>query len=169
MPETVYLSLGSNLGDREFNIVRALESIKAMEGFDLISCSSVYISEAAGMDPSAPFFLNMVIKGQFDFTPLELLGNLEGIESDLGRETKGDNRPRPIDIDILLFGNEIVESGRLTIPHPRMLGRPFVYVPLLQIEPELVHPVNRRKIHDIAKQKDADNLILYKEFDRYHV
>ncbi len=169
MSNTVFLSLGSNLGDRERNLKKACEMLAALEGFEWINASSIYVTQPVDMEPDSPTFLNMVIKGQFSFTPLELLRNIEKIEEKLGRESKGDKKPRPIDIDILLFGDDKVKSKRLAIPHPRMTRRAFVLVPLLQIEPDLVHPVSGKKLEGYLKQKEVDSLILYRESVRDHV
>jgi 2-amino-4-hydroxy-6-hydroxymethyldihydropteridine diphosphokinase len=163
MSKTIFLSLGSNLGDRERNLKKACELLAAMEGFEWITASSIYVTQPIEMEPDSPTFLNMVIKGQFIFTPLELLNNIENIEKKLGRENKGDKTPRPIDIDILLFGDDKIKTKQLTIPHRSMTRRAFVLVPLLQIEPDLTHPNNGKKFESYLKQKEADSLILYKE------
>ena len=121
------------------------------------------------MEPDSPNFLNMVVKGEFNFTPLELLRNIENIEIKLGRESKGDKQPRSIDIDILLFGDKKFKNKQLMIPHPRMTKRAFVLVPLLQIEPDVVHPISGKKLEGYLKQKEADSLILFRESVRDHV
>ncbi|RKX28997.1 MAG: 2-amino-4-hydroxy-6-hydroxymethyldihydropteridine diphosphokinase [Candidatus Zixiibacteriota bacterium] len=169
MPHTIFLGLGSNLGDRENYLISACRAITDMEGFETIACSPVYISRAVEMDDSAPSFLNMVIKGQFQYTPLELLTSVEKIEKQLGRKDKSDHQPRTIDIDILLFGNEAFELKRLVVPHKKMTRRPFVLVPLLHIEPDLVHPLTKRPLSTYLKKKDRESLILYKEIGFNHV
>jgi 2-amino-4-hydroxy-6-hydroxymethyldihydropteridine diphosphokinase len=169
MSNTVFLSLGSNLGDRERNIKRACEMLAAMEGFEWITASSIYVTPPVDMEEGVPNFLNIVVKGQFDFTPMELLRNLEEMENKLGRESKGDKQPRTIDIDILLFGDKRFKNEYLTIPHPRMTKRAFVLVPLLQIEPDIVYPLTGKKLENYLNQKEADSLILYRETVRDHV
>jgi len=169
MAETVYLSLGSNLGDRESNLLRACRLISEMEGFETIALSPIYVSQPVEMDESAPSFLNMVVRGQFQYSPLELLSNIENIEKNMGRKSKGDYQPRLIDIDILLFGNESVKIERLTIPHRKMTKRPFVLVPLLQMEPDIVHPVTKKRFDSYLKKKDRESLILYRESGQDHV
>ncbi len=169
MSKTIFLSLGSNLGDRERNLKKTCEMLATMEGFEWITASSIYVTQPVEMEPESPTFLNVVIKGQFTFTPLELLNNIENIEKKLGRENKGDKKPRPIDIDILLFGDDKIKTKQLTIPHPRMTKRAFVLVPLLQIEPGLMHPVSGKKFASYLKQEEVDSLILYKESVRDHV
>ncbi len=169
MVPSVFLSLGSNLGDRETNLVRAIHLIGSMEGFELISTSPIYISEAVEMSKSAPTFLNMVIEGKFQYTPLELLNNLQEIERKMGRESKGDYKPRTIDIDILLFGDKQIKIERLNVPHPKMTKRDFVLTPLLQIVPDLVHPVSGKRFDSFLKNVESDKLMIYKENIRVNV
>ena len=163
MSNTVYLSLGSNLGDRERNLLRAIETISAMEGFEVISHSPVYVNPAIEMEKDAPGFFNMVIKGEFAYRPAELLTNIENIEAKLGRTNKRECKPRTIDIDIILFGEEIIETDRLSIPHRKMTIRPFVLKPLLQIDPEIVHPVTKERLKVYLDNCDTKDLVLYKE------
>jgi 2-amino-4-hydroxy-6-hydroxymethyldihydropteridine diphosphokinase len=169
MTPSVFLALGSNLGDRESNLMKVLRILGSMEGFELINVSPIYISEPVEMDQATPSFLNMVVKGQFCYTPLELLNNLEEIERKLGRTNKGGYQPRPIDIDILLFGDEIIKSERLTVPHPKMNKRVFVLTPLLQVAPDLTHPVSGKRFDHYLDKKQAESLIIYKEAMRIHV
>jgi 2-amino-4-hydroxy-6-hydroxymethyldihydropteridine diphosphokinase len=169
MSSTIFLGFGSNLGDRENNLIKAVDMVKAMEGFELIACSPIYIAPAVDMVKPAPDFLNMVIKGEYIYRPLELLNALKRIERKLGRTGKGKSKPRPIDIDILFFGNEIIETEQLSIPHRKMTERLFVMVPLLQIEPEIVHPITGAKISSYLKDKDKTKLIMYKESIGQHV
>jgi 2-amino-4-hydroxy-6-hydroxymethyldihydropteridine diphosphokinase len=164
----VFLALGSNLGDRENNLVKAYELLAAMEGFELLADSPLYLNPAVGMGEAAPDFLNMIVKGEYIYRPLELLNKVELIEKHLGRSGKGQKKPRPIDIDILLFGKEIIETDRLSIPHRKLTERAFFMVPLLQIDPEIVHPVTHEKISTYLNEKDKGKLIIYKEhIERY--
>lgn len=165
MSHTVYLSLGSNLGDRETNICRALRMISEMEGFEMIARSAIYITEPVEMEEDTPQFMNMVIKGQFKYTPVELLSNLQKIETRLGRTEKGNYKPRAIDIDILLFGDNMIDTDRLTVPHRKMTGRGFVLVPLLQIEPDLLHPATNERLDKYLTEEYKKNIILYKDMD----
>ena len=169
MPNIVYLGLGSNLGDRECYLTAACNKLSMMEGFETIALSSIYVSQPVDMDKNAPSFLNMVIKGQFHYSPLELLSNIENIEKGLGRNCKGEYKPRSIDIDILLLGNESCKMDRLVIPHKEIPRRPFVLVPLLQIDPDLTHPLTNRRFDSYLKKKDRQSIILYKELAINHV
>jgi 2-amino-4-hydroxy-6-hydroxymethyldihydropteridine diphosphokinase len=169
MAQTVFLSLGSNIGDREKNLINAVKALSYMEGFELVSHSPIYLSQAVEMDENAPGFLNMVVKGEFAYRPTELLNNIEKIERQMGRTDKGEYKPRSIDIDILLFGDEIIETDRLSVPHRKLTLRPFILMPLLQIEPDIVHPVTKEKMDTYLDSREAEDIILYKEFDRINV
>lgn len=139
--KTVYLSLGSNLGDREDNLLRACEALEA-EHVHIVKRSSMYETEpqdAVGQR----WFLNMALECETGCFPVQLLTVLQKIERKLGRVRGAGsmrNAPRTIDIDILLFGPAIMNTAQLTIPHPRMLERRFVLEPVVEIAPELRHP-----------------------------
>ncbi len=129
----VYLGLGSNLGNREENIKRAITLIKKLPFTSVDRVSSFYYS--CGMDGARLDFVNAVIRVYTLLHPTTLLLFLQRIEREMGRKTKGQNLPRPIDIDILLFEGIEMDSEELTIPHPRMYKRPFVVFPLIEIKP----------------------------------
>ena len=156
--KTVYLSLGSNIGQREKNIARALNALE-QERIQIIARSSLY--ETAPRDVlNQPWFLNMVVKCETGYFPLQLLAKLLYIERQLGRRRgAGSVRrgPRTIDLDILFFGATVMNTPQLTIPHPRMLERRFVLEPLLQIAPDLKHPSTkeplRRYLAGVATQE----------------
>ncbi|MCX6829944.1 MAG: 2-amino-4-hydroxy-6-hydroxymethyldihydropteridine diphosphokinase [candidate division Zixibacteria bacterium] len=169
MSNNIFLSLGSNLGDREGNLVKAAEMIAHLEGFEAVAFSPVYLSAAVEMAQPAPDFLNMVIKGDYIYSPLELLNNLERLEKKLGRTGKGNYQPRSIDIDLLLFGKEIIETERLSVPHRKMTERTFILAPLLQIEPDLIHPVTGKKMASYLDEEEKNQLIMYKESLTLHV
>ncbi|MCP4705020.1 MAG: 2-amino-4-hydroxy-6-hydroxymethyldihydropteridine diphosphokinase [candidate division Zixibacteria bacterium] len=169
MSKTVYLSLGSNLGDREKNLLKANEMISAMEGFEVIGHSPIYVNPAVEMDKDSPGFFNMIIKGEFAYRPNELLTNVEDIEIKLGRTNKGECKPRTIDIDIILFGDEVIETDKLSIPHRKMTMRAFVLKPMLQIDPEIIHPVTKEKLKIYCELCNCDELVLYKEPLEVHV
>lgn len=136
----VYLSLGSNLGDREGNLQRAMEAIEKEE-IRVVSRSNIYETEPQDV-LQQPWFLNVVVSGETRYFPLQLLSVLQRTERELGRVHRGSARrgPRVIDIDILLFGETVMETAGLVIPHPRMFERRFVLEPLLEIAPDLKHP-----------------------------
>jgi 2-amino-4-hydroxy-6-hydroxymethyldihydropteridine diphosphokinase len=137
--ERVFLSLGSNLGDREANLRRAFSLLSSF-------CLGLRISGLYRTLPlylrDQPDFLNAVAEGTTELAPLELLRRLQEIEAELGRDRSREIRmgPRTMDLDILLYGNRLSETADLTIPHPRMKERAFVLVPLLELAPELADP-----------------------------
>ncbi|MEK7611966.1 MAG: 2-amino-4-hydroxy-6-hydroxymethyldihydropteridine diphosphokinase [Patescibacteria group bacterium] len=148
-----YLSLGSNLGDRENYLLRAIKKIITYPNNLLLKVSSIYETEPWGMKNTkyAPRFLNQCIKMETTLTPFELLEFLESIEKDLGRVKKNNCESRTIDLDILLYGDEIVCAPKLQIPHRHMHKRKFVLLPLLEIEPSLQDPVSGKRYASILE------------------
>lgn len=145
--KTVYLSLGSNLGDRADNLRRACEAIEA-EGMHILKRSSIYETEPQDV-AGQPWFLNLALECETRYFPLQLLTVVQRIERNLGRVRGAASLrrgPRTIDIDILLFQNIVMDTPQLTIPHPRMLERRFVLEPLAEIAPDLHHPETRELI-----------------------
>ena len=141
---TAYLSLGSNLGDREGHLKRALDALQS-RNTRVARISSLYETEPVGF-AAQPWFLNLAVKIAARIPPRPLLDFCLGIERSLGRARTFRCAPRTIDLDILLYGNEIVEEPSLTIPHPRMAERRFVLLPLAEIAPEALHPALRRTV-----------------------
>jgi 2-amino-4-hydroxy-6-hydroxymethyldihydropteridine diphosphokinase len=153
------------LGDRERHLQQALSQLEVMEGIEVIAASSIYVSDPVEMaDTDAPSFLNQVIKAEYEYQPNELLAGLELIEKRLGRTGKGQKTSRPIDLDILLFGDQIVETEQLSIPHRELLHRPFAMVPLLQIDPDIVHPVTEQPVAQFLSDSDRQSVLLYKDY-----
>jgi 2-amino-4-hydroxy-6-hydroxymethyldihydropteridine diphosphokinase len=146
------LSLGSNLGDRCLAIDRALERMQ--EEQILITARSAFYETEPQDVPNQPWFLNIAVACKTDCFPLQLLAKLRQIERELGRSrasTSVRRGPRLIDIDILLFDNLVMDTPRLTIPHPRMLERRFVLEPLLEIMPDARHPKTREPLQRYLK------------------
>lgn len=153
----VYLGLGTNRGNREENLMRAIEELSLALGSNCITQSSFMETEPWGYVSDAKY-LNCAVAFRTDKCPMELLDTTESIERKLGRTTKTSNgiyNDRIIDIDILLYGNKIVESERLTIPHPLMHKRDFVLVPLAEIAPAAVHPITGKEISQLLKELQA--------------
>jgi 2-amino-4-hydroxy-6-hydroxymethyldihydropteridine diphosphokinase len=138
-----YISLGSNMGDSQRMLELARRGIAQLPGCRAGKSSSLYRTEPQGYRDQ-PFFLNQVQEALCgpDITPLDLLERLLELEAALGRDRGGSHRfgPRCIDLDLLLFGNERMTTKRLVLPHPRMLERAFVLVPLAEIAPDLILP-----------------------------
>ncbi len=148
-PVTVYLGLGSNMGDRRRNLEQALDFIS--QRLKLTEQSSIY-DTTPQENPDQPRFLNMVARVETLLEPDQLMALLKGIESKMGRPASHQpNSPRPIDIDILFYGDRVWQAPALTIPHPKIAGRAFVLVPLDEIAPRLVHPVTRKTVRQMLK------------------
>jgi 2-amino-4-hydroxy-6-hydroxymethyldihydropteridine diphosphokinase len=137
-----YVGLGSNLGERETMIRLALEQLATLPETDLGRVSSLYDTTPVG-DLEQPNFLNAVAGVETDLTARQLLWNLLLIERRLGRVRSPQARygPRTIDLDLLLYGDQVIDEPELTVPHPELARRAFVLVPLVELEPTLVHPV----------------------------
>ena len=146
---TVYLGLGSNMGKRQDNLDEALSLLSHRLRMEKVS--SVYDTEPVG-DMDQPRFLNLVCQVYTRLAPMELLALAKGIELKLGRAPGKSNAPRPIDIDILLYGDQIVETPELVIPHPRMAERAFVLIPLAEIAPNLVHPPGGKTTKELLQR-----------------
>lgn len=144
---TVYLGLGSNLGNRQDNLDMALKLLG--QRMQIGKVSSIYDTEAVG--PIAqPRFLNLACEVRTRLAPEGLLALAKGIEAKMGRHGRT-GEPRIIDIDILMYGDSVVNAENLEIPHPRMGERQFVMVPLAEIAPDVVHPVTKKKIKEMNK------------------
>ena len=136
----VFVGLGSNLGEREAMIRLALEALSRLPGTRLVKASSLYDTEPVG-EVDQPNFLNAVAQLDTELTARQLLWNLLLIEKRLGRVRTQRWGPRTIDLDLLLFGSLVLDEPELTVPHPELTARSFVLVPLVELDPVLVHPV----------------------------
>lgn len=139
----VFLGIGTNLGDRERNLQAALAILS--QKMVILKESSIYQTAPWGY-LDQPAFLNQVIEAQTDLSPLNLLGFLKDTEKALGRQANFRYGPRLIDLDILFYGNRVIQTPRLQIPHPRIAQRAFVLVPLAEIAPDFVHPQTKQTI-----------------------
>ena len=139
----VFLGIGTNLGDRERNLQAALAILS--QKMVILKESSIYQTAPWGY-LDQPAFLNQAIEAQTDLSPLNLLGFLKDTEKVLGRQANFRYGPRLIDLDILFYGNRIIQTPRLQIPHPRIAQRAFVLVPLAEIAPDFVHPQTKQTI-----------------------
>ncbi len=142
----VYLGLGSNLGERQDNLDKALGFLS--QRLRVIRVSSVYDTEPIG-NIEQPRFLNLACQIYTTLAPTGLLALVKGIESRLGRIPGKPDAPRSIDIDILFYGDQVIKTRELVIPHPRLAERAFVLIPLNEIAPGLVHPVSGKTIKEL--------------------
>ena len=158
----VFLSLGSNVGNRVAHIRKAFELL-ANVGIEIRRVSSFYQTEPVDFLPQR-WFVNCVAEVGTDLMPLRLLKTLQGVERTLGRRPGIPQGPRPIDIDILLYENVVVRSRALTIPHARLSERRFVLVPLRELAAHLRHPVTQRTVVEMLHDTpDSSQVIRLKE------
>jgi 2-amino-4-hydroxy-6-hydroxymethyldihydropteridine diphosphokinase len=155
----IYLALGANLGDRERNLSVALRRLAPLVRIEAVS--SLY--ETAPVGPQdQPAYLNAVCRGTTGLRPRALLRHLQAVEHELGRRGAAHARwgPRPIDIDLLFYGDDVIDGGELRVPHPELAKRAFVLVPLAEIAPDLQHPEASRTIESLADGVDRSGVRL---------
>lgn len=146
MRKAVYLSLGSNVGDRSTNLQTAIDHLRALG--KVVAVSSLYETEPVELT-AQPWFLNCVVKLETEKMPRQLLAAILAIEQQMGRRRSLKKGPRTIDIDILLFGASVIGGKGLTVPHPAMHQRRFVLEPLAEIAPNVCHPVFKQTIREL--------------------
>ncbi|MCL6614794.1 MAG: 2-amino-4-hydroxy-6-hydroxymethyldihydropteridine diphosphokinase [Firmicutes bacterium] len=145
----VFLGLGANLGDRAANLAAAREALAP--AVRVTRASRLYESEPVGLR-AQPLFLNQVVEGETELRPVALLSYLKEIERRIGREPGPRYGPRPIDLDLLFFGDWVMATSELTIPHPRFRERSFVLAPLFEIAPDLRDPLTGERIGDLWRE-----------------
>ena len=156
----MYIGLGSNLGNKSQNIARALELIEALVGVNINKKSSLYVTAPWGKTDQDDF-INQVIEIETNLSPLELLHELQKIEIKLGRHRDVKWGPRSIDLDILLYGNETIDLEELQVPHPYLMQRLFVLIPLAEIAPQMEFPDGskiREVLVRVANSADVSDL-----------
>lgn len=156
---TPLLSLGTNLGDREANLRNAIAALAPT--VRVTRESRVYETAPWGFEDQ-PSFLNMVVSGETDLSPLELLKFLKTLETELGRTPTFRYGPRLIDLDILFYNDLILQTPELTIPHPKLHERAFVLVPLADLAPEWKHPLLQKTTTELLNQLDSTDIFPYK-------
>jgi len=160
---TAYLSLGSNSDDRLEFLQGAIRKIEESHRISIKKVSSVYETQPVGYINQA-WFLNLVLEVQTSLDPLPLLEHLLAIENQMGRKREAKWGPRNIDVDLLLYDNQLVHSDRLIIPHPQMHKRRFVLIPLAQIAPQLLHPLLKKSAPQLLEACEDKSMVrLYSE------
>ena len=149
MEKTVYLSLGSNVGDREANLRNAIAKLRELG--DVIAVSSFFETEPVEFT-AQPWFLNCAVAMRTELMPSTFLSRVMAIEQQMGRRRTQPKGPRTLDIDVLLFGNAVIHSAQLEVPHPAMHERKFVLEPLAEIAPEARHPVLKRTVRELLEE-----------------
>jgi|SRR5579864_123062 len=155
MKRTAYLSLGSNLGDRKAHLLDAIARLGELGSVSRVS--AFYETEPVEITGQQPWFLNCAAAVETELTPLEFLKRMLAIEQAMGRERTEPKGPRTIDADIIFFGNEVVDTKELSIPHPAMQHRRFVLEPLAEIAPETRHPVLKRTVRELLNSLPANS------------
>jgi 2-amino-4-hydroxy-6-hydroxymethyldihydropteridine diphosphokinase len=156
MHKLVYLSLGSNLGDRDANLQTAIA--KLGEIGNVVGVSSFYQTEPVELTAQS-WFLNCAVKFETEKMPRQLISAILNLEQSMGRQRKQKKGPRTIDIDVLLFGSSIIEIPSLTVPHPRLHERRFVLEPLAEIAPDARHPVFKRTVRELRDALPAGQTV----------
>ena len=159
MKKTVYLSLGSNLGDRRANLRNAIG--KLLNAGNLLAVSSFYETEPVEF-AEQPWFLNCAVALQTELNADDFLKEIISIEREMGRQRTAPKGPRTVDIDILLFGKAVIHQPQLTIPHPAMHQRRFVLEPLAEIAPDTQHPVLKKTAREMLKSLPKDGALVKK-------
>ncbi len=162
-PVTIYLSLGSNLEDRQHNLDLGIDFLA--ERIKIEKLSPIYDTAPVG-ETKQPRFLNMALRVSTRLPAPTLLFMVKGIEAKLGRVPI--DTPRPIDIDILFYGDQVINTPpQLVVPHPRLIERAFVLVPLADIAPDLVHPVNKKTIKQLSEEvKGKEDVVRWGELNK---
>jgi 2-amino-4-hydroxy-6-hydroxymethyldihydropteridine diphosphokinase len=155
MRHTVYIGIGSNLGDKAKRCEEAIVEILKVDGHQLLAKSSLYRTRPIGY-ADQDWFVNGVIKIESKLPPLALLQTLKRIESQMGRRETFPGGPRAIDLDILFYGDMEIHGQGLEIPHPRLHERQFVLIPLAEIDSGLIHPVLRKAVRELLDGIEVD-------------
>jgi 2-amino-4-hydroxy-6-hydroxymethyldihydropteridine diphosphokinase len=148
----IYVALGSNMGDREERVLHAVHKMRSFANVKKIS--TLGETDAEGPNKGQPKFINAVVELDTAYEPEEVLGELLRIEEELGRDIseKGKNAPREIDLDLIVYGDQVVNTERLQIPHPKMTERQFVIAPLAELNPKWIHPITGESIQTLLKK-----------------
>lgn len=146
--DRVYIGVGSNVGDRLNSIIKGLNILNSKQLFRIIKLSRIYESKPYGIEDQDNF-LNMVVLAETKLSPEALLKFLKETETQVGRVNRGRWKERELDLDILLYGQEIIEREELIVPHKELLLRDFVIIPLLDLDENIIHPLFKKKISEL--------------------
>jgi 2-amino-4-hydroxy-6-hydroxymethyldihydropteridine diphosphokinase len=160
MSHTVYIALGTNIGDRAENMQQALKKLESI--MQVEERSPIYETPPWGL-VDQPDFLNQVVRGETELSPVELIKALKEIEAEMGRVPTIRYGPRLIDLDLLFYDDLVFETEKLSIPHPRMRGRAFVLVPLADLAPEIIHPVYGETVIEMLAEVDPAGIHVYSD------
>lgn len=147
MKKRIYLSLGANLGDRLANLRNVI--VRLRELGEVVAISSIYETEPVDVESAQPWFLNCVVAIESELGAREFLDRIFSLELAMGRVRTVKRGPRPVDIDIIFFGDEVIDQPGLTVPHPAMQSRRFVLEPLAEIAPFEMHPLLKRSAREM--------------------
>ncbi len=154
---TTYIAMGSNMGDRLNYLEETISCFWLYRQLKMKKASSIYETAPLGKTDQ-PSFLNCVLEIDTIFTPQTLLGTMQVVENRLGRQRTEKWGPRTIDLDVLLYGDQLINTPGFIVPHPRMSERAFVMIPLIEIAPDLIHPVFKKTIKELADVLPKENM-----------